>query len=108
MNIDIPFDLLGNYDSIVLNTDDSFYQLTIRYQCANITITLNSHDIESYNFRYNFTNPNIIESYNFRYNFTNPNMDNIERVKEVLPKLIEYFEKLGHKDTYKMREKWKI
>jgi len=93
MNIQIPFDLLGNYESIVLNTDDSFYQLTIRYRCANITITLNSHDIESYN---------------FRYNFTNPNMDNIERVKEVLPKLIEYFEKLGHKDAYRMREKWKI
>lgn len=93
MNIQIPFDLLGNYESIVLNTDDSFYQLTIRYRCANITITLNSYEIESYN---------------FRYNFTNPNMDNIERVKEVLPKLIEYFEKLGHKDAYKMREKWKI
>lgn len=93
MNIQIPFDLLGNYESIVLNTDDSFYQLTIRYRCANITITLNSYEIESYN---------------FRYNFTNPNMDNIERVKEVLPKLIEYFEKLGHKDAYKQRERWKI
>ena len=93
MNIQIPFDLLGNYESIVLNTDDTFYQLTVRYRCANITITLNSYEIESYN---------------FRYNFTNPNMDNIERVKEVLPKLIEYFEKLGHKDAYKMREKWKI
>ena len=93
MNIQIPFDLLGNYESIVLNTDDTFYQLTVRYRCANITITLNSHDRESYN---------------FRYNFTNPNMDNIERVKEVLPKLIEYFEKLGHKDTYRKRELWKI
>lgn len=92
MNIQIPFDLLGNYESIVLNTDDSFYLLTIRYRCANITITLNSHDIESYNFRYNFTNPTV----------------DIERVKEVLPKLIEYFEKLGHKDAYKMRETWKI
>ena len=71
MNIQIPFELLGQYESIVLNTDD-------------------------------------IESYNFRYNFTNPNMDNIERVKEVLPKLIEYFEKLGHKDAYGMRERWKI
>ena len=92
MNIQIPFDLLGNYESIVLNTDDTFYQLTVRYQCANITITLNSHDIESYNFRYNFTNPTV----------------DIERVKEVLPKLIDYFEKLGHKDTYKKRETWKI
>ena len=35
-------------------------------------------------------------------------MDNIERVKEVLPKLIEYFEKLGHKDTYRMRENGKF
>lgn len=93
MNIQIPFDLLGNYESIVLNTDDSFYQLTIRYRCANITITLNSHDIESYN---------------FRYNFTSPTMGGIERVQEVLSKLIDYFEKLGHKDTYGMREKWKI
>lgn len=92
MNIQIPFDLLGHYESIVLNTDNTFYQLTVRYQCANITITLNSYEIESYN---------------FRYNFTNPTMD-IERVKDVLPKLIEYFEKLGHKDTYGMREKWKI
>ena len=92
MNIQIPFDLLGHYESIVLNTDDTFYQLTIRYRCANITITLNSHDIESYNFRYNFTNPTV----------------DIERVKEVLPKLIDYFEKLGHKDTYRMRETWKI
>ena len=25
MNIQIPFDLLGNYESIVLNTDDTFY-----------------------------------------------------------------------------------
>ena len=89
MNIQIPFDLLGHYESIVLNTDDSFYQLTIRYRCANITITLNSYEIESYN---------------FRYNFTNPTMDDIEKVKEVLPKLIEYFEKLGHKDTYRKRE----
>ena len=93
MNIQIPFDLLGHYESIVLNTDDSFYQLTIRYRCANITITLNSYEIESYN---------------FRYNFTNPTMDDIEKVKEVLPKLIEYFEKLGHKDTYRKREAWKI
>ena len=92
MNIQIPFDLLGNYDSIALNTDDTFYQLTIRYRCANITITLNSYEIESYNFRYNFTNPTV----------------DIERVKEVLPKLIEYFEKLGHKDTYRKRELWKI
>jgi hypothetical protein len=93
MNIQIPFELLGHYESIVLNTDDTFYQLTVRYQCANITITLNSYEIESYN---------------FRYNFTNPTMDGIERVKEVLPKLIEYFEKLGHKDAYKQRETWKI
>ena len=93
MNIQIPFDLLGHYESIVLNTDNTFYQLTVRYQCANITITLNSYEIESYN---------------FRYNFTNPTMDDIEKVKEVLPKLIEYFEKLGHKDTYRKREAWKI
>lgn len=92
MNIQIPFELLGHYESIVLNTDNTFYQLTVRYQCANITITLNSHDIESYNFRYNFTNPTMA----------------IERVKEVLPKLIDYFEKLGHKDTYRKREAWKI
>ena len=32
MNVQIPFDLLGDYESIVLNTDDSFYQLTVRYQ----------------------------------------------------------------------------
>lgn len=25
MNIQIPFELLGHYDSIVLNTDDTFY-----------------------------------------------------------------------------------
>ena len=89
MNIQIPFDVLGHYDSIALNTDDTFYQLTIRYQCANITITLNKHDIESYNFR-------IVT------------IEGKLKVKEVLPKLIEYFEKLGHKDTYRKRETWKI
>ena len=89
MNIQIPFDVLGQYDSIALNTDDTFYQLTVRYQSANITITLNNHDIESYNFR-------IVT------------LEGKRKVKEVLPKLIDYFEKLGHKDAYKMREKWKI
>lgn len=89
MNIQIPFDVLGHYDSIALNTDDSFYQLTVRYQCANITITLNSHDIESYNFR-------IVT------------IEGKRKVKEVLPLLIEYFEKLGYNDTYKQMEKWKI
>lgn len=89
MNIQIPFELLGNYESIVLNTDDTFYQLTVRYQSANITITLNKYDIESYNFR-------IVT------------IEGKQKVKEVLPKLIDYFEKLGHKDAYKMREKWKI
>ena len=89
MNIQVPFDVLGHYDSIALNTDDTFYQLTIRYQCANITITLNKHDIESYNFR-------IVT------------IEGKLKVKEVLPKLIEYFEKLGHKDTYRKRETWKI
>ena len=89
MNIQIPFDVLGHYDSIALNTDDTFYQLTVRYQCANITITLNSHDIESYNFR-------IIT------------LEGKRKVKEVLPLLIEYFEKLGYNDTYKQMEKWKI
>ena len=89
MNIQIPFDLLGNYESIALNTDDTFYQLTVRYQSANITITLNSNDIESYNFR-------IVT------------IDGKQKVKEVLPVLINYFENLGYKDAYKMREKWKI
>lgn len=89
MNIQIPFDVLGQYDSIALNTDNTFYQLTVRYQCANITITLNSHDIESYNFR-------IVT------------IEGKRKVKEVLPLLIDFFEKLGHKDAYKMREKWKI
>ena len=89
MNIQIPFDVLGQYDSIALNTDDTFYQLTVRYQSANITITLNKQDIESYNFR-------IVT------------IDGKRKVKEVLPLLIEYFEKLGHKDAYKMRETWKI
>ena len=89
MNIQIPFDLLGHYESIALNTDDTFYQLTVRYQSANITITLNKHDIESYNFR-------IVT------------IEGKLKVKEVLPLLIEYFEKLGYKDAYRMRETWKI
>lgn len=89
MNIQIPFELLGHYDSIALNTDNTFYQLTVRYQSANITITLNKQDIESYNFR-------IVT------------IEGKLKVKEVLPLLIDYFEKLGHKDAYKQREKWKI
>lgn len=89
MNIQIPFDLLGHYESIALNTDDAFYQLTVRYQSANITITLNKYNIESYNFR-------IVT------------IEGKRKVKEVLHLLIDYFEKLGHKDAYKMREKWKI
>ena len=89
MNIQIPFELLEHYKSIVLNTDDTFYQLTIRYKSANITITLNKQGVESYNFKLT-------------------TIDGARKVKEVLPKLIDYFEKLGYKDVYKMREKWKI
>ena len=89
MNIQIPFELLGHYESIVLNTDDTFYQLTVRYRSANITITLNEYEIESYNFK-------IVT------------IKGTQKVKEVLPKLIDYFEKLGYKDAYKMREQWKI
>lgn len=86
MNLQIPFELLDDYESIALNTDDTFYQLTVRYQSASITITLNNHEIESYNFK-------IAKLVGKR------------KVKEVLPLLIDYFEKLGHKDVYKMREK---
>lgn len=89
MNIQIPFELLGHYESIALNTDDTFYQLTVRYRSANITITLDKYNIESYNFR-------IVT------------IDGKRKVKEVLPLLINYFEKLDYKDAYKMREKWKI
>lgn len=77
MNIQIPFDLLGNYESIALNTDDTFYQLTVRYQSANITITLNKQEIESYNFKIS-------------------KLEGKRKVKEVLPTLIGYFEKLGY------------
>lgn len=77
MNIQIPFDLLGNYESIALNTDDTFYQLTVRYQSANITITLNKQEIESYNFKI-------------------AKLEGKRKVKEVLPTLIGYFEKLGY------------
>ena len=89
MNIQIPLEILGYNKSIVLNTDDSFYQLTVRYQSASITITLNNHEIEFYYFK-----------------IAKP--EGTQKVKEVLPKLIDYFEKLGYKDAYKMREKWKI
>jgi len=51
MNLQIPFELLGHYKSIVLNTDDTFYQLTAYYPSFNITIILNNHEIESYNFK---------------------------------------------------------
>ena len=77
MNLQIPFELLGNYESITLNTDDTFYQLTVRYQSANITITLNNHEIESYNFKI-------------------AKLEGKRKVKEVLPTLIAYFEKLGY------------
>lgn len=29
MNLQIPFEQLGHYKSIALNTDDTFYQLTV-------------------------------------------------------------------------------
>ena len=77
MNIQIPFELLGNYESITLNTDDTFYQLTVRYQSANITITLNNHEIESYNFKI-------------------AKLEGKRKVKEVLSTLIANFEKLGY------------
>lgn len=32
MNIQIPFELLGNYESVALNTDDTFYQLTVLHR----------------------------------------------------------------------------
>ena len=85
MNVQIPFDLLGDYESIVLNTDDSFYQLTVRYQGANITITLNKHEIESYDFK-------IAEPEGKR------------KVKEVLQSLIGYFEKLGYINVFRINE----
>lgn len=77
MNLQIPFELLDDYESIALNTDDTFYQLTVRYQSASITITLNNHEIESYNFK-------IAKLVGKR------------KVKEILPSLINYFEKLGY------------
>lgn len=77
MNLQIPFELLDDYESISLNTDDTFYQLTVRYQSANITITLNKHEIESYNFKI-------------------AKLEGKRKVKEILPSLINYFEKLGY------------
>lgn len=84
MNIQIPFELLDDYESLVLNTDDTFYQLTVRYQSVNITITLNKHEIESYNFKI-------------------ATIDGKRKVKEVLPSLIGYFEKLGYINAYRRK-----
>lgn len=89
MNIQIPFELLGHYKSIVLSTDDTFYQLVVHYPSFNITITLNDHEIESYSFK-------------------NVTIDGNRKVKKFLPLLIEHFEKLGFNDVCKMREEWKI
>lgn len=83
MNLQIPFEILGHYKSMVLSTDDTFYQLVVRYPSFNITITLNDHEIESYSFK-------------------NVTIDGNRKVKKVLPLLIEHFEKLGYKDAYKM------
>lgn len=86
MNLQIPFELLDDYESIVLNTDDSFYQLTVRYQSANITITLNKHEIESYSFKI-------------------AKLEGKRKVKEILPSLIDYFENLGYINAYKGNKK---
>lgn len=89
MNLQIPFEQLGHYKSIALNTDDTFYQLTVCYPSFNITITLNKHEIESYNFKI-------------------ATIDGKRKVRKVLPLLIDYFEKLGYIDDCKMRGKWGI
>lgn len=89
MNLQIPFELLGHYKSIVLSIDDTFYQLNVCYPSFEITIILNKHEIESYNFKLN-------------------TIDGMRKVKKVLPPLIDYFEDIGFNDVCKMREKWKI
>lgn len=83
MNIQIPFDLLGDYEYIAVSTDVSFYQLTVRYQNVNIGITLNDHEIESYHF-----------------GLKKSTVEGKRRVRQVLLLLIGYFEKLGYKDVY--------
>lgn len=84
MNIQVPFDLLGDYVSIALETDNSFYQLTVRYQSTNIAITLNNHEIAFYDFKSSSVEGNTI-------------------AKEVLHLLIEHFKKLGYVNNYRRK-----
>lgn len=89
MNIQIPYDLLGDYEYITVGTGKDFFQLVVRYEDANVVITLNETSIESYHLR-------------------SVSRDGVEKGKIILPKLLDFFEGLGFKDTYNKIKTWEL
>lgn len=89
MNIQIPYDLLDDYDSIAVETGKDFFQLVVRYEEANIVVTLNETSVESYHLR-------------------SVSRDGVEKGKIILPKLLDFFEGLGFKDSYNKIKTWEL
>lgn len=89
MNIQIPYDLLDNYDSIAVETGKDFFQLVVRYEEVGVIVTLNKTSIESY----------YLRSITF---------DGEKKGRIILTKLLNFFEGLGFKDTYNKIKTWDL
>ena len=89
MNIQIPYDLLGDYEYITVGTGKDFFQLVVRYEGASVVVTLNETSIESYHLR-------------------SVSSDGLNKGKIILSKLLDFFEGLGFKDTYNKIKSWEL
>lgn len=89
MNIQIPYELLGDYDYITVGTGKDFFQLVVRYEEESVVVTLNENSVESYHLR-------------------SASRDGVEKCKIILPKLLDFFEGLGFKDTYNKIKTWEL
>lgn len=89
MNIQIPYDLLDDYETIAVETGKDFFQLVVRYEEANIVVTLNENSVESYHLR-------------------SVSSDGVNKGKIILPKLLDFFEGLGFKGIYNKIKSWEL
>lgn len=76
MNIQIPYEILGDYDSLTVHSEPFCFRLEVRYEEAYIIVTTNDTEIDYYDFDIR-TLPGEL------------------RVSEVLPALLKYLEKQG-------------
>ena len=76
MNIQIPYEILGDYDSLTVHTEPFCFRIEVRYEEASIIVTTNDTEIDYYDFNIR-TLPGEL------------------RVSEVLPALLKYLEGQG-------------